>query len=187
MSQFREETNKYLIAMQEGDPSLFAEFYHRMRGTFGFYAMRILLNQNDWEDVLSESYIKISTRINTFNRTKDGYNWVLKIIENTARTYNEKEWKHPTVELGNLYLPEKVDCFAESELEMDIRNALKKLPSMYTTIAMLYIYKGRTQYEIGKMLGISKPAVCQRLRKIKSVLRESGVLDLTLVDKQRYK
>ena len=173
MSVYREEVNKYLIAFQNGDKEQFAEFYNRMSGTFARHAMRILFDKQNWQDVLSESYLKISNSISSFKRYKDGYNWIMKIIENTAKTINARESKYCIYDMDNMYVPNGFDPYVDANGSIDFEIALKDFDEIYKTVAILYYRYGRTQEEIGVMLDMSKSAVCQRLRKIRSILKNN--------------
>ena len=173
MSKYKDVTNKYLIALQEGDTEKFAQFFYEMRGTFARIALRFLFDKSHWEDVLSETYLKISKNIASFNRFKDGYNWILKIIENAAKDINTKESRYVSVDLiEKLYIPDDYDPFAEIEADLDLTYALKDLDKSYLYVAILHFRAGRTQAEIAKMMGISKPAVCQRIRIIKQACKK---------------
>ena len=168
MSQYREVTNKYLIAFQEGREEEFAHFYDEMKAVFARYALRILFDKSLWEDVLSETYLRISNSIASFNRFKDGYNWILKIIENAAKDIKSNESKYVSVEtLDNLYVAEDYDPYATIDADVDLQYALKDLDESYLQVALLHFRAGRTQTEIAKMMNITKSAVCQRVNIIK--------------------
>ena len=172
MSQYREITNKYLIAFQEGNKDEFANFYDDMKGTFARYAMRYLYDKSLWRDVLSETYIRISNSIASFNRLGNGYSWILKIIENAAKDINTKESKYVAVEtLENLYVAEDFDPYSEIDATIDLEYMLKDLDKSYLEVALLHFRGGRTQSEIAKMMDVSRSAVCQKIKKIKDVVK----------------
>lgn len=172
MSQYREITNRYLIAFQEGNDDEFANFYNDMKGIFARYAMHYLFDKSLWEDVLSETYIRISNSIASFNRWKDGYCWILKIIENVAKDVNTNESKYVTVEtLENLYVVAGYNPYGEIDATIDLEYMLKDFDKSYLQVALLHFRAGRTQTEIAKMMGVSKSAVCQKVRKIKQIAK----------------
>ena len=173
MSQYREVTNKYLIALQEGRKDEFADFYDDMKGIFARYAMRYLFDKSLWEDVLSETYIRISNSIASFNRWKDGYCWVLKIIENAAKDVNTKESKYVAVEtIDSLYVSEDFDPYSLIDATIDLEYMLKDYDESYLQIALLYFRGGRTQTEIAKMMGVTRSAVCQKIKKIIGIVKK---------------
>ena len=172
MSKHRDTTNKYLIAFQEGRVEEFANFYEDMKGIFARHAMLYLFNQSLWRDVLSEAYIRISNSIASFNRRRDGYNWILKIIENVAKDINTKESKYVTVEtLENLYVADNYNPYGEIDATIDLEYALRDYDESYLQVALLHFRAGRTQTEIAKMMGVSKSAVCQKVKRIQQILK----------------
>ena len=174
MSKYKEITNKYLIAFQEGRKEEFANFYDDMKGIFARYAMRYLFDKSLWGDVLSEAYIRISNSIASFKPWKDGYSWVLKIIENVAKDINNKESKYFAVEtLDSLYIPEDFDPYSVIDATIDLEYLLKDFDKSYLAIALLHFRAGRTQTEIAKMMGVSRSAVCQKVKKIQQIAKNN--------------
>ena len=169
MSYFGEDINQYLIEFKKNDRSRFNEFYEKYHDRFLSYAVYYLVNKDLREDVVLDSYLKMFRSIRTFDESEDGYNWVLKIVENTARTRNLKELKHKTVEIDNIYLADEHDCYAEADVTMFLEKIFKSKDYKNYVIAIL-LFKGRKQEEIAKMLGISESAVSQRMSKIRAII-----------------
>lgn len=170
MSYIDEDINQYLIAFKEGDRSQFDSFYEKYHDRFLSYAVYYLVNKDNREDVISETYIKICKRIYAFDPAKgDGYDWIIKIIQNTAKTFNQKDLKYKTVEINNIYLADEHDSYSEADIELFLEKTFKKKDYKNYVIAMLII-KGRKQKEIAKMLGISESAVSQRMNKIRAII-----------------
>ena len=172
MSQFREDVNKYLITFQNGDLSRFEEFYNKYHDRLLSYAVYYLVNKNNREDVISETYIRICKYINSFKPSEDGYDWILKIIQNICRTLNKKELKHKTVDIDNIYLANEHDDYSDVEMEMLLNKLLKQNDYRNYVIAML-ICTGRNQEEIATMLGISRSAVNQRISKFREIIKNN--------------
>ena len=169
MSYFGEDINQYLIEFKRGDRSRFDEFYAKYHDRFLSYAVYYLVNKDLREDVVLESYLKMFRSIKTFDENEDGYNWMLKIVENTARTRNLRELKHKAVNIDNIYLADEHDCYAETEVELFLEKVFKRNDYKNFVIAML-MFKGRKQEEIAKMLDITESAVSQRMNKIRAII-----------------
>lgn len=173
MSYFGEDINQYLIAFKEGDRSQFDFFFHKYHDHFLSYAVYYLINKDNREDVISEAYYKICNRIYSFDPGQDGYNWIIKIIQNTARTQNKKELRYKTLNMDAIHLTDGYDPYSEIDIEMDLERLFKASDYRNYVIAVLAFRKGRTQEEIATMLGISKSAVCQRMSKIRAIVKNS--------------
>lgn len=173
MSYYKEDINQYLIAFKNGDRSHFDSFYNKYHDHFLSWAVYYLVNKDNREDIISESYIKICKYIHSFNPEEDGYDWILKIIQNTARTVNKKEMRCKKIDIENIYLPEGHDPYSEVDVEIDLERLFKYTDYRNYLIAVLSFRKGRTQEEIASMLGISKSAVCQRMSKIRAIIENN--------------
>ena len=173
MSYFGEDINKYLIAFKNGDKSQFDSFFHAYHDHFLSWAVYYLVNKDNREDVISETYFRICRYIHSFNCEEDGYDWILKIIQNIARTLNKKELRYKTVDMDAIYLAENYDPYSEIDIELDLERLFKKTDYKNYVIAVLAFRRGRTQDEIGRMLGISKSAVCQRMTKIRAIIENN--------------
>ena len=172
MSHFGEDINQYLIEFKKEDRSRFDEFYDKYHDRFLSYAVYYLVNKDLREDVVSESYMKMFRSIKTFDEKEDGYNWMLKIIENTARTRNLKELRHKTVDIDNIYLADEHDCYAETDVTMFLEKVFKAKDYKNYVIAIL-MFKGRKQEEIASMLDISPSAISQRMSKIREIIENN--------------
>ena len=172
MSYFGEDINQYLIEFKKDDRSRFDEFYAKYHDRFLSYAVYYLVNKDLREDIVSDSYLKMFRSIKTFNEREDGYNWILKIIENTARTRNRKELKNKTVDIDNIYLADEHDGYAESDVKILLERVFKNKDYKNYVIATL-MFKGRKQEEIATMMGITKSAVCQRMSKIRAIIENN--------------
>ena len=144
MSYFGEDIIQYLIEFKREDRSRFEEFYAKYHDRFVSYAVYYLVNKTLYEDIVLESYLKMFRSIKKFKETEDGYNWVLKIVENTARTRNRKEMRHQTVDIEKVYLADEHDGYAEADVVMFLEKVLKKQDYKNYVIDML-MFKGRKQ------------------------------------------
>lgn len=173
MSYLGEDINKYLIAFKDGDKSQFDSFFHKYHDRFLSWAVYYLVNKDNREDVISETYFRICKYIHSFNPEEDGYDWILKIIQNIARDFNKKEIRYKTVDIDSIYLAEGYDPYSEIDINIDLERLFKNTDYRNYIIAVLAFRKGRTQDEIGHMLGISRSAVCQRMVKIREIIENN--------------
>ena len=173
MSYFGEDINQYLIAFKNGDKSQFYSFYDKYNDPFLSWAVYYLVNKDNREDVISESYLRICRYIHSFNKEEDGYDWIIKIIQNVARTQNKKDLRYKTVDIDSIYIPDGCDPYSSVDIQIDLERLFKTTDYRNYVIAVLAFRRGRTQEEIATMLGISKSAVCQRMSKIRAIIENN--------------
>ena len=91
MSKYRKEVNKYLQGFQNGDRSQLGKVFDVTANHLCAVAYKYLTNKSYCDDVVSDAFCKVLQYISSFNMEQDGYNWLCKIVEKIAYTYNEKE------------------------------------------------------------------------------------------------
>lgn len=76
-----------IIRMASGDGHAFKELYHQTSGTVYGFALSILRNREDAEDVMHDTYIKTYTSAVTYKPGGKPLSWILTIVRNLA--YNK--------------------------------------------------------------------------------------------------
>lgn len=172
MSQLGKQTNRILLAVRRGDRDaqrqLFELTYNHLKAVAYNYAR----DKNDWEDILSEAYLKIFRYAAAFDDSKDGYNWMCKIVQNTAYDYNAKH--APTLPLDDA-LPladggQTEDDFVGRDA---VLRAMDKLSEEDRRLLYLQLYEGLSLAEIARLTGSKKSTVHKRLSALKAkILKE---------------
>lgn len=91
------EINKLIVRIGKGDIKALDKLHCEIGRMLLFMAKKYLYDSNCAEDVVSETYLKIVRSAKTFDRNKNGLNWIYKIIKNTAIDFNKECGK--TIEL----------------------------------------------------------------------------------------
>ena len=165
MSKYTKEVNAYLLKIQQGDRALIEELYNSTMGHLIKVARRYIKNKNLVEDVISEAFIKITKYIDSFDCSKDGYNWMCKIVENEAIDINKEEYEIAEAEKFFAKMKELIvaaDC-------LDDISFYEKLNSFDETDRYIVYHKyveDESLETIGRALGVTRAAVCKRLKKI---------------------
>lgn len=164
MSVFKNDVNRILLRIQQGDERgkelLFERTYNHLKGI----AYRYLRDKNDVEDTLSNAYLKAFSSIRTFDKTKDGYNWLCKIVQNEAYDFNKK---------GLDYLPIEENFYAEATgidealaTSDELWRWLKNYGELDRRLVYLKFWEEYSYAEIANMLGMKKSNVHKRVSKI---------------------
>ena len=98
MSILRNEVNKILKGIKEGDVSKQQELIESTCNFLKVISYKYLYNKDDVEDVVMEAYMKVYRSIDSCDLSLDGYNWICKIVENTAYDFNAEYAKNHKVE-----------------------------------------------------------------------------------------
>ena len=174
MSRLGKDVNKLLQGIKDGRDEdkqlLFETTYNHLK----IVARRYVHNQNDVEDVLQTVYLRVFSYIGSWNSSKDGYNWICRIVQNEAYRLNEKNPSH---------LP--LEEYAKSPVSKDItdeisaRDEIERYLSVYSELdkeLVLLKYGHNYSYgEIAKQLKLKKSTVHRRVSMItKEILEKRG-------------
>lgn len=131
------------------------ELYEAYKSILFGICRRYLHRWEDAEDVLTESFVKIFSKIDDYSGEGSFEGWMKKITVNEALMYLRKSKMH-FQELDNHHLAFGEEPNYDEKLEeKDVLNLLEMLPVGYRTVLNLYDVEGYKHKEIADLLGIS--------------------------------
>ena len=128
--------------------------------------------QQEAEDMLQESFIKIFSNLQSFNSTGSLYGWLKSITVNTSIKILQKRY--------NKIVSEDIDAVYDQGVEQnfhydlhaeDLLAIISQLPVGYNSVFNLYEIEGYSHKEIGDLLNISESTSRSQLAKAKKILR----------------
>ncbi|MDE1193556.1 MAG: RNA polymerase sigma factor [Arachidicoccus sp.] len=156
---------------------MYKSFYGYVTGVI----LRYISNEQDLQELVNDSFIKIFKHINSFESaalTDDTYlktfkGWLGKIASRTAIDHLRKEKKKfPTDDLEKNY-NQLSSTFISHKMEVqEMMKLLNKLPEIHKLIFNLYEVEGFSHDEIAKMLRIPSSTSRVFLGRAKNKLRE---------------
>lgn len=172
MSKYAKEVNKYLIRVQQGDKTQLGAVFELTANHLRAVAIKYLINKSYCDDVVSDAFCKALQYISSFDKKKDGYNWMCKIVEKVAYTYNEQE----KVRRENTLAIEAIETVGleedNKETNIDLRTAIEKLPPQSQEIVYDYYCKSLTYAEMANKYHITKSAVHKRIKSIHKEMKK---------------
>jgi RNA polymerase sigma-70 factor, ECF subfamily len=152
-------------------------------------AYKYTKDESNANDVLQEVFLALFQKLDTFRGESKFSTWVYGITRNTSLMYLKKYKKHlNTLSLTRessteddassdfvvedwRFIPDTIMMQEEKRYKVD--EAMSTISEIFSTVLRLRDLEGRTNVEIGKILGISLPAVKSRVRRARTQLRES--------------
>lgn len=168
MSLLRTKTNKLLLRFKNGDNAAFKELFDFLFKRLIVIAGSILYDKTQAEDVVSDTFLQICKNIDSFDETKDGYNWIYKIAKNKALDINRES--QTECELDENY--STIDIFDSQNNKADIYTALRKLEKSEQELIFKRFFEEKTYSEIGKDLGVSSQMVHKKIQEILKKLKK---------------
>ena len=168
---YNERLNECLAAIKNGDETKFYDLNLLTYARLLNVAKSYLVNKSDAEDVISDLHYRIYKYAEKYDTSRDAYDYLWQIVKNRAYDYNKKHLRENTVDLNDFEIGD-IDKEKERTItKIDITEALKKVGHINALIIIWTFRDDLTQEEIGERLKISKSAVCQRLSRTISKLR----------------
>ncbi|WP_010251530.1 RNA polymerase sigma factor [Myroides injenensis] len=170
-----ENTERELVKrLVEKQQSAWKELYQSYSGRLAYACSRYLSNEDDVQDVLQESFIKMYHSIDSFEYRGEGSlrAWLTRIVINDSIKYLKKKTKinhtEQVDELPELVEQEDTDFLIVPQkviLEM-----IQSLPEGYRMVFNLYVFEEKSHKEIGSILGIAENSSASQYHRAKNIL-----------------
>ena len=124
------------------------------------------------QDAVQETFLKAYRRLDSFRGEASEKTWLYRIAVNTCRDMCRGSWlRHVDrgVSLEDLPLP----AAPPSEEHIALTTAIMGLPGKYREVVLLHCDQGLTIRDTAKALGITAPAVMNRLKKARTELAKA--------------
>lgn len=148
----------------------FTKIYLRYRERVYAYALRILSNEQDAEDLFQEVFYRVYTRAERFTEEKSLGGWIFTIAHNLC--LNKVRDRKPQENLDDFVLPVQAPADSGEDWREVIARAMSLLPLEYREVIILREYEGMNYAEMTEILHTTIPSLKSRLYRAKGRLRE---------------
>lgn len=147
------------------------ELYQLFAGKMFSVCKRYLGNSPDAEDVLMEGFMKVYTKIDTYQDQGSFEGWIRRIITNEALMKIRKNKLFKTIDIEEFWdisMPENALMNLQVEA---IEEIIHEMPIGYRTIFNLYAIEGYSHREIAELLEISEGTSKSQLSRARALLQ----------------
>jgi RNA polymerase sigma factor (sigma-70 family) len=152
-------TEQLLVDFTKGKKYAFDEIYSAYAPGMYAICLRYTRCEDDAQDVLQETFIKIFNNQKNYNLDASIGAWIKSITINTALTYIQKTYKYELKEddsyFENSHENEEIQI-EYTELKVKLMSILNKLPEGYRLVFNLFAIENLSHKEIAEYLGISE-------------------------------
>src|SRR5207302_11484254 len=160
-----------LLAQQLSADRGFERLYRRHVRDVYHYALAVLRNPSDAEDVTQTTFLNAFRAYGRGERPKAAQNWLIAIAHNVCRQrFRQSLRRPPEVSLDHDVADRIVDD--EAPNAQDIRHARGQLAFNQRAALVMRELEGRSYADIAEILGISSSAVETLLFRARRALRE---------------
>lgn len=148
--------------------TVWREFSDRLRG---FIGKRVSADV-DADDLLSEVFVKVHTRIDTLEDEARLAPWLFQITRNTLTDHYRRRPAPGTGLEGVEAAAAEDDYDAAGLIAGSLRDLVDRLPAKHREALVLTEFKGLTQAELAGRLGLSLSGAKSRVQRARSLLRD---------------
>jgi RNA polymerase sigma-70 factor (ECF subfamily) len=180
-----DQERKWILRAREGDTEAFTRLVEAYQTPVYNLAYRMLGNSVEAEDAAQETFIRVYTRLHTYDVTRKFSSWLLSIashycIDRLRRRRMTLLSLEDVAFSGHLAsdvdLPE--EAVVRNEKEGQVRRLLDELPEDYRAAVVLRYWYDCSYKEIARILDTTESAIKSRLfrarRKMASAVQETS-------------
>ncbi len=141
------------------------------------YALRVALiynrNRENAIEIVNDSFVKVFSQINRYDKSLPFKSWLAKIVVNTSIDRFRKNKKNIQFDDNEtFFVPDESPNIITQLSAEDILSLLNRLPEMQRMVFSLYEIEGYTHDEISSLLSIPENSSRVYLTRAKRRLRE---------------
>lgn len=165
------EINRLLRRLAHGEDAL-DELYALIGGRLFYIALSITRNRADAEDALSDTFVAIVKKADSFRNPLNGYGWCARIARNVSLNYVRKRGA-PTFDVDDFYdLSDGVDTAAHSTDKVALETAMQSLTPEARKIVVLHFYDDLTVREIAERMHKPRSTVARTLKNALETMKK---------------
>lgn len=156
MSQLtNDKLTELLDACIRGKRSGQKELYQKFFGYAMSICLRYASSKEEAQEILNDGFLKVFTKLHSFNREKPFQMWLRRIMINTAIDYYRKRNKiGQAIDINQAQgMPNQTNTL-DIISEQEILALVQQLPPSYRLVFNLYVIEGYKHDEIAERLGI---------------------------------
>lgn len=162
------QLDQWILRIGQGDRAALTELYQATATPVYAYALSMLKNRHDAEDVLQDCYVAICRSAISYTRQEKPMAWIMTITRNLCLKLLRQQKRY--VPLEDTYVGAE-DTSSDDRLLL--ASCMKLLSDQDRQIVVLHAVAGCTHAQIGKHLGLKTGTVLSKYHRAIHKLRHS--------------
>ena len=163
------ELERWIRRISHGDRDALADLYHATSSGVYAYALSILRNQYDAEDVLHDCYVRIWSAAGSYRSVGKPLAWIMTVTRNLCLQQLQQQKR--TVPLAEL--PFTAAGNSDPEASAILRCCTELLSDEERQIVVLHAVAGCKHREIAEMFGLKTSTVLSKYHRAIRKLRDN--------------
>ena len=177
------QENQFINALKNPDTqeTAFNKLLSDYKERLYWHVRKIVIDHNDADDVLQNTFLKVFENINNFKGNSSIYTWMFRIATNESLNYINKKAKKLGVS-NEEWIVKKSDklesdpYFEGGEIELKLQKAISRLPEKQRIVFNMRYFEEMKYKKISEILrkseGGLKASYHHAVKKIKTFLNE---------------
>lgn len=152
-----------ILGCRNGDRMMQEALYKAYYSTFLKVCIRYARNMEDAEQLLNDGFLKIFTKINSYDNAGAFGGWMRRIMVNTCLDYLRSHELKTSMQM-HVNTDKLEDTFSHASTNTGLEqiefkelvNLIQSLPAMTRTVFNLFVFDGMTHKQIAGVLPISE-------------------------------
>lgn len=160
-----------ILRLKAGDEQAFGELYEQYRPRVYRFALKLLSDRDQAEDIAQDTFLKARQSIHTLAQTGSLLSWLFSIARNEVYTHIRKTRSNGQVEVDDVWdSGTPLDELVGAETVVVVQNMIAQLRPAYKEVILLREYERMSYAEIAHITNDSEGAVKARLFKARKAL-----------------
>ncbi|GAA1881439.1 RNA polymerase sigma factor SigM [Lapillicoccus jejuensis] len=159
-----------LAAHVQGDPDAFGEIFRRHKDRLWAVALRTCGDRELASDCLQDAFVAAFRRAGTFRGDAAVTTWLHRIVVNAC--LDRLRRRRPTSPLPDTELPDRHDDHRSTEVALDVREALARLPEGQRIALVLVDMQGLSVADAAAVLEVAEGTVKSRCARGRAQMAE---------------
>jgi len=167
------EHNELIEACVKGDRLAQKKLYDTFSRRMYVVCLRYTKSQQEAEDVLQESFIKVFKSLNGYRGDSRLDYWIKRIVINTALNSQRKRlYMYPMVDVEDIKIASDNEKTMSNLHMEELLAMIQELPSGCQIVFNLFAIEGYGHKEIAEMLGVSEGTSKSQFSRARKLLQE---------------
>lgn len=158
----------WLKRIAECDRDAFASLYQSTRTSVYAYALSLMKNASDAQDILHDCFVAIWNNAGNYRSLEKPMAWIITITRNLC--YNKLQQEKRYISVDEVFHPSNPDLDPESTLLL--RSCMQTLTEEERQIVVLHAVSGCSFREIAELLQLKTQTVASKYRRALQKLRD---------------
>ncbi|MEC3876546.1 RNA polymerase sigma factor [Chryseobacterium salviniae] len=171
----RENNEQILVSrLLQKEEAAWKELFEAHSGSLAYVCSRYIIDRDEVNDVLQNSFIKMFRSIDSFEYRGNGSlkAWITRIAVNESLQHIKQNSDFKIIadenDIADIEMEEEPDL--EEISQQEIMEMIRALPDGYRTVFNLFVFEEKSHKEIAEILGIAENSSASQFHRAKSML-----------------